>query len=176
MAKNKINWVAGATIIAGLTLLIMVLIYYPQIKENLSGNPILTNIPFTIKFFPEYFDEGNYDNSDKIPFSIEVNKKVGRNITYLELSKENFKVSRKDGGLNKPSSQVRWKDSRQKNIISLDSYSYYSSNLKAEGEMSLCKNCFIGTDYPYVFTFTIYYKEDNGELKSETFNEEIPIK
>jgi hypothetical protein len=175
---GKTNWVAGATIIAGITLLVLILTNLSQITDNITGNPINTDNPFIIELSPTYFDEGNYNYQyDEIPFSIDLIKKFGRNITYLELSKDNFKVSRKDGGLNKPTSQVNWKDSRSDILISINPSGYYSSsNLKAEGEMSLCQNCFIGDNYPYVFTFTIYWKEDGRELKSEIFNVEIPIK
>ena len=156
---------------------------YNTIKDFFNNFNKDNSIPFTIKLSPEYFNEGNYDYKDEIPFSIEIDKKYGRNITYLELPKESFKVSRKDEGLNKPVSQVNWEDSRSNKVITFGNlnspynyYSYSSFPFKAEGEMFICKNCFIGTEYPYVFTFTIYYKEDGKELKSETFNEIISIK
>jgi len=135
------------------------------------------SLPFEVRLSPEYFDEGNweYNQGYEIPFSIELTKKSGRNITYLELSKDSFQVSRKDEGLNKPSSRVNWKDSRSDNLITIGSNSF-SSDLKAEGSMDICQNCFIGTNYPYAFTFTIFYKENGGELKSKTFEEIIPIK
>ena len=178
--KTKINWVALGVIIAGIGLLITFIIYLPQIKENMP-DVNRDNFPFTIKISPEYFDEGNYDYDDKIPFSIEIAKKTGRNVTYAELSKVNFKISRKDEGLNKPTSNVYWKNSKSDKILSFGSqnpsyYSYFPSILKAEGEMNSCSNCFIGTSYPYLFTFTIYYKENGGELKYETFDEIVPIK
>lgn len=172
-----------------LTLILIVggllgLLGYKSIPDLFNNNVTQeTSEPFVVKISPEYFSEGNYDYYDKIPFSIEINQKVGRNITYLELSKSNFKVSRDDKGLNKPSSQVNWKDSRSENILFFDYSNYYStyshtfpSSLKSEGEMSLCKNCFIGDSYPYVFTFTIYYKENAGELNSKTFELTVPIK
>lgn len=184
MRKNKktINWIAGATIISGLALIVTVLIFLPQIKTNFPKTNPFANTPFTVKLSPQYFDQGSYNyNYDKIPFSIEINKKVGTNITYLKLSKENFKVSRRDGGLDKPMSDVNWKNSRSNDIVSYGSlnqnylsYGYFP--LKAEGKMNLCENCFIGTAYPYLFTFTIYYKENGKESKSKTFNEVIPIR
>jgi hypothetical protein len=174
--KGVIGVIVALVVIVGGLLAIFGFDSIPELIGDVTNNPP-SSIPFTIEISPSYFDEGNYDSYDEILFSIELIKKSNRNITYLELSKENFKVSRKDEGLNKPTSKVNWKDSRSETILSINSHSYYSSsNLKAEGEMNLCQNCFIGTDYPYIFTFTIYYKEDGGELKSETFEEEIPIK
>jgi len=152
---------------------------YQSIPDLFDKIPKENSEPFVIKLSPEYFDEGNYDYYDKILFSIEIIQKSGGNITFLELSEANFKVSREDSGLNKPTSQVNWKNSRSQNIFSF-SYSTYSyssfTSMKSEGEMSTCKNCFIGTEYPYVFTFTVYYKENEEELKSKTFREIIPIK
>ena len=178
MAEHTIGIIVGLVIIVGGLLTIFGFASLPDLWDNVSDKK---NLPFEIKLSPEYFDEGNYDNYYKIPFSIEINKKTRSNITYIELSEENFKVSRKDEDLNKPTSRVNWKSSRSDKIISFGnlnpSYtSYPFSKTKAEGEMSLCQNCFIGTEYPYLFTFTIYYKEGSGELKSETFNEIIPIK
>lgn len=144
-----------------------------------GGNNVDDSIPFRVNLSPEYFDEGNYESYNKIPFSIEINQITGRNITYLELSKSNFKASREDGNLNKPTSYVNWKDSNSNNVFSFsysENYHNQLSSLKSEGQMSLCQNCFIGTDYPYIFTFTVYYKENNGVLKSKTFNEIISIK
>lgn len=148
----------------------------PELLDNLSKSP---SLPFEVKISPTYFDEGNYNYNHDIPISIEIDEKLGRNITYLEFSEENFKSTRKDNGLNKPASDVRWEDSRNSNLIFCDesrTYSYCSFPKEAKGEMAICKNCFIGDNYPYVFTFTIYYKESGEELKTETFNEIIPIK
>lgn len=178
--KNKINWTALGVVITGLALIVTIIVYWPQIKDTLFPDDFNQNkdLPFYVNISPQYFDEGHYEyRYDRIPFSIEVNKKTDRNITYLELSKTNFEVSRKDGGLNKPTSQVNWKDSRSDYILHFGEYSSYRYfPLSAEGEMVICQNCFIGKDFPYIFTFTIYYKEDNGDLKIETFNIETPIK
>lgn len=153
---------------------------YNSIPDALDDMSKDESLPFTIAISPQYFDEGNFDYNDHIPFTIQVDKITSRNITYLELFKDSFKVSRKDGGLDKPTSQVNWKNSQTSILLygslnpSYASYSYFP--LKAEGEMATCKNCFIGDEYPYVFTFTIYYKENNEELKSKQFEEIIPIK
>ncbi len=158
------------------------LLGYKSIPDLIKNFPSQNSEPFIIKISPEYFDEGNYDNSDKIPFSIEITRKAGKNITFLELSKSNFKVSRDDEGLNKPTSQVNWKNTNDQ-IFSFSysnpypNYPYSSfSTIKSQGEMSTCKNCFIGNDYSYIFTFTIYYKENGGQLTSQPFKKIIPIK
>lgn len=179
MAKDSTLGVILALVLIVATLL--GIFGYKSIPELFNGmTDSEDSIPFVVNLSPEYFNEGNYEYNNKIPFSIEVFQKNGRNITYLELSKDNFKVSRKDDGLNKPTSNVNWKDYQSDIILSFDySYPYsrtFPSSLKSEGEMALCNNCFIGDTYPYIFTFTIYYKENESELKSETFNEIIPVK
>jgi len=166
-----IGIIVGLIIIGGALLSI-----WRNVGDTINSN----DVPFDIKLSPTYFDEGNYDPYHNIPFLIEIFPKSGKNITFLELKKDNFKVSRKDGGLNKPNSNVIWKDSNSDNIFyfnpSSQYYHYPFSTMKSEGKMSICNNCFIGDNYPYLFTFTIYYKENSGELKFKTFNEIIPIK
>jgi len=177
MAQKNLGIILTAILIVGG---LLALAGYKSIPDLVDGLSQENSVPFTVQLSPLYFDEGSFDYNYKIPFSIEAIQKNKRNITYLELSQDNFKVSRDDGGLNKPTSNVRWKDSRSENIFYFDpsrTYSYkFPSSLKSEGEMVTCPNCFIGDTYPYIFTFTIYYKENDGDLKSETFEEIIPIK
>ncbi|MBR9702211.1 hypothetical protein GOV13_04800 [Candidatus Pacearchaeota archaeon] len=175
MAKKK--YLPTILIILSILAVFLGLWGYSNIPELWSDLVAPKSLPFEIEISPDYFDEGNweYNQNHEIPFLIELKEKFGRNITYLKLPKDSFQVFRKDGGLGKPTSRVNWEDSRSDTLISMGSNSF-SSDFKAEGEMAICQNCFIGTSYPYAFTFTISYKEDGGELKSEIFEEIIPIK
>jgi hypothetical protein len=182
MGKDRIG-----TVVAILTVLVLALGLWgyhslPDLFKDLSSPK---SLPFEITITPSYFSEGFYTYNDKFPISITINEKVGRNITYLELTKENFRVSRKDTGLNKPvSRQILWDyNSGSKDILLFGNEnpsfagSYFGSfPLKATGNILSCENCFIGTQYPYIFTLTIHYKEDGEEIKQETITKEIPLK
>ena len=168
-------------VVAALTIVVLLLglFGYKSLPELFK--PIVSNndVPFDVKISPEYFNEGYSDYQDSFPISLKVIPKQNRNITTLELSKDNFKITREDRGLNKPRSKyIVWETpDYQRNIISYPSSSWdYNNYLEAKGKLLGCDNCFIGDNYPYVFTFTIYYKEDESELKSKTFSEIIPIK
>jgi hypothetical protein len=158
---------------------------YNSLPQLFSDINTPKSVPFDITLTPEYFNEGNFGYSDNFPISITIAKKEGRNITYLELSKENFKISRKDSGLNKPvAQQLSW----DYNYNSLDIISYGYENpaltssssssfpLSAKGNLQGCPNCFVGASYPYIFTLTIYYRENGGETKHESFEQIVPIK
>lgn len=174
--KGKINWGAWAVFVALLGVIVTFLIYYPQIRDNFPPK-IPKGVPFEIQFSPNYLDEGFTDYNTKYLLSLKVIFKKGRNITYMELSEDNFKISRNDKGLTKSVASIVWdKNYNQDKLIYYNpSQDYSSSNLEIKGNLIGCTNCFIGNDYPYVFTFTIYYAEDNGDMKTETIIKEIPL-
>jgi len=142
----------------------------------------LKNDPIKITMEPRYITEAAYPYPEFIPITFTISSLKNNNITYLELAKTDLSIDR----LNKTdqikySNYINWDNSYNNNYIILynkisGDFSSDIDNLTLSGKLYNCPNCFMGKDYPYVFTFIFKYKQNDGILTPFTYNITVPIK
>ncbi len=137
-------------------------------KDWFNKNPeTLEQSPFDVIIEPNFINEGQYDNG--VPITLKVTNVYENNITLLRLSDSDVLIDR----LNKNeqtqvANQIQWDygDMYNRNYIFYYSRSGFSGNnqLIIKGILQGCRNCFMGENSPYEFTFTFQYQKGNGQI------------
>ena len=165
-------------VILGLILTaLLIVVTLPQ-AGKVIGDTIPKRGSIYISLEPQYINEGQYD---EIPIKIILSVEKDRNITYLELKKDNIIIDRE--GKNSQTKVAKniwnWKgDYNDLSVFYCKSGGYLSCGkrtMESTAKLRGCKNCFMGEEFPYVFTFIIKYSEGGGIIKTITKEVKIPI-
>ncbi len=168
--------IAISTGFLGLILTFLLIIISIPEAGNVIKNNIPNNDPIKISIEPTSINEGQYS---EIPIKLTLST-GDSNITFLELTKDNMIIDR----LNKNSQTMvakgiwKWEGVyNNENIFYCKNewYSQCNNLMETTAEWNGCENCFMGEEFPYIFTFIIKYREGNEPIKTVTKNIEIPI-
>jgi hypothetical protein len=145
-----------------------------------------TSIPFNVTVNPSFIQERQSQSvsysMDQIPITFTLILNPNKNITYIELDSNAVIVDRENKTDQTKVSSIVWTGgtSQNQNVVfyysSSSYYSYpYQGRLNAKGYLWDCSNCFMGKNYPYIFTFNFIYTEGNGVKQSYPITTRVPI-
>ncbi|MCK5177454.1 MAG: hypothetical protein KAQ92_07030 [Candidatus Aenigmarchaeota archaeon] len=129
----------------------------------------------TILIEPDSIGEWEYTKG--FPIKITINGINEKNITFLKVYKKNIYVTRPNIiDSSKRAVIGGWEGNYNPDIIfRYNKYDQNKPNLEVSAKLTGNNNCFRGKEFPYVFTFVVDYKINEGTLNHEIIEVKVPI-